>query len=159
MASGTRTLRPTDSTKPRGGVVHTLCLAEELHRQGYPVHVVTLGDPEVGFFRPVDMNGVVNSVKAGSAVPIKFSLDGDQGLDILAAGSPTITFTACNAGASVDPLEETVTAGGSSLSYDPVADQYVYVWKTVKTWAGKCGTFTLKLDDGTAHSALFAFTK
>ena len=29
----------TYSTKPRGGVVHTLCLAEELHRQGYPVHV------------------------------------------------------------------------------------------------------------------------
>lgn len=112
-----------------------------------------------GFYRPVDMDGVVNSVKAGSAVPIKFSLDGDQGLDILAAGSPTITFTACNAGASVDAVEETVTAGGSSLSYDLVADQYVYVWKTVKTWAGKCGTFTLKLDDGTAHSALFAFTK
>ncbi|MCA1727238.1 MAG: MSMEG_0565 family glycosyltransferase [Actinobacteria bacterium] len=43
----------TYSTKPRGGVVHTLCLAEELHRQGYPVHVLTLGDPEVGFFRPV----------------------------------------------------------------------------------------------------------
>ena len=45
----------TYSTKPRGGVVHTLCLAEELHRQGYPVHVVTLGDPERGFFRPVDV--------------------------------------------------------------------------------------------------------
>ena len=112
-----------------------------------------------GFYRPVDMHGVVNSVKAGSAVPIKFSLDGDQGLDILATGSPTITFTACKAGAEVDPIETTVTAGGSSLSYDPVADQYVYVWKTVKTWAGKCGTFTLTLDDGTPHSALFTFTK
>ena len=43
----------TYSTKPRGGVVHTLCLAEELHRQGYPVHVITLGDPPAGFFRPV----------------------------------------------------------------------------------------------------------
>lgn len=42
----------TYSAKPRGGVVHTLCLAEELHRQGYPVHVITLGDPDVGFFRP-----------------------------------------------------------------------------------------------------------
>ena len=68
------------------------------------------------------MNGIVNLVKAGSAVPIKFSLDGDQGLDILAAGSPTITFTACNAGAQVDAIETTVTAGGSSLSYDPVAE-------------------------------------
>lgn len=40
------------STKPRGGLVHTLCLAEELHRQGYPVHLVALGDPAVGLFRP-----------------------------------------------------------------------------------------------------------
>lgn len=40
------------STKPRGGLVHTLGLAEALHRQDYPVHVVTLGDPEQGLFRP-----------------------------------------------------------------------------------------------------------
>jgi glycosyltransferase-like protein len=42
----------TYSTKPRGGVVHTLSLAEELHRQGYPVQLVAMGDPEQGFFRP-----------------------------------------------------------------------------------------------------------
>ncbi|MDQ3987931.1 MAG: glycosyltransferase, partial [Actinomycetota bacterium] len=42
----------THSTKPRGGLVHTLCLAEELHRQGHPVHLVALGDPAVGLFRP-----------------------------------------------------------------------------------------------------------
>lgn len=40
------------STKPRGGLVHTVGLAEELHRQGHPVHLVTLGDPAVGLFRP-----------------------------------------------------------------------------------------------------------
>ncbi|MQA12750.1 MAG: MSMEG_0565 family glycosyltransferase [Pseudonocardiaceae bacterium] len=50
--SGVGVALVTYSTKPRGGVVHTLCLAEELHRQGYPVHVITLGDPAVGFFRP-----------------------------------------------------------------------------------------------------------
>jgi len=43
----------TYSTKPRGGVVHTLSLAEELYRQQYPVHVIALGDPRAGFFRPV----------------------------------------------------------------------------------------------------------
>jgi glycosyltransferase-like protein len=41
------------STKPRGGVVHTLYLAEELARAGVPVRVVTLGDPDHGFFRAV----------------------------------------------------------------------------------------------------------
>jgi len=52
-----------------------------------------------------------------------------------------------------------VTAGGSTLTYDAVTDQYVYVWKTVKTWSGKCGTFALTLDDGTTHTAKFSFTK
>jgi len=43
----------TYSVKPRGGVVHTLHLAEALHEAGYPVRVVALGDPAEGFFRPV----------------------------------------------------------------------------------------------------------
>lgn len=43
----------TYSTKPRGGVVHTLALAEALADLGVPVRVVALGDPAVGFFRPV----------------------------------------------------------------------------------------------------------
>jgi glycosyltransferase-like protein len=43
----------TYSTKPRGGVVHTLALAEALQDCGVPVRVVALGDPDAGFFRPV----------------------------------------------------------------------------------------------------------
>jgi hypothetical protein len=37
-----------------------------------------------GFFNPVDNPDVLNRVKAGSAIPVKFSLGGDQGLDIFA---------------------------------------------------------------------------
>ncbi len=44
----------TYSTRPRGGVVHTLAVAEGLHRAGVDVHLYALGDPTVGFFRPVD---------------------------------------------------------------------------------------------------------
>ena len=44
----------TYSTRPRGGVVHTLHLAEALTRLGRQVHVFALGDPDVGFFRAVD---------------------------------------------------------------------------------------------------------
>ena len=40
------------STTPRGGHVHTLGLAEALHRAGRPVHVVALGDPAAGLYRP-----------------------------------------------------------------------------------------------------------
>lgn len=43
----------TYSVKPRGGVVHTLALAEALHAAGHPVRVIALGDPAAGFFRPV----------------------------------------------------------------------------------------------------------
>lgn len=45
----------TYSTKPRGGVVHTLALAEALVELGESVDVWTLGrDGDTAFFRPVD---------------------------------------------------------------------------------------------------------
>jgi glycosyltransferase-like protein len=40
------------STRPRGGLVHTLHLAEALAQLGEPVRVVALGDPAEGLFRP-----------------------------------------------------------------------------------------------------------
>jgi glycosyltransferase-like protein len=43
------------STKPRGGLVHTLSLAEALHRAGTSVHLLALGDPAVGLFRDTDV--------------------------------------------------------------------------------------------------------
>lgn len=43
----------TYSTRPRGGVVHAVHLAEELHRLGAPVHLFALGDPATGFYRDV----------------------------------------------------------------------------------------------------------
>ena len=41
----------TYSTKPRGGVVHTLELAEHLQKMGHQVHIFALGKDEQGFFR------------------------------------------------------------------------------------------------------------
>lgn len=49
----------TYSTKPRGGVAHTLALGEALHADGVDVRVVTLGDPDVGFYRPVAVPTVI----------------------------------------------------------------------------------------------------
>jgi hypothetical protein len=112
-----------------------------------------------GFFQPVDNNGVFNVAKAGSAIPVKFSLSGNRGLNILKQGYPTSTVISCTTSAPTDTIEETVTAGGSSLTYDASADQYIYVWKTDKTWAGKCREFNLGLADGTTRTARFNFTK
>jgi len=53
MTPASPTALVTYSVRPRGGVVHTLSLAEALHQAGYPVRVVALGDPAAGFFRPV----------------------------------------------------------------------------------------------------------
>jgi glycosyltransferase-like protein len=36
-------------------VVHTLALGEELHRLGWPVRVIALGDADRGFYRPVSV--------------------------------------------------------------------------------------------------------
>lgn len=124
-----------------------------------------------GFFRPIDNGGVYNKAKAGSAVPVKFSLGGDQGLAIFATGTKTVNgadieFTyptsatmPCSNSADIDAIEETVTAGSSSLSYDPITKEYNYVWKTDKGWAGTCRQLVVKLNDGTIHRANFTFTK
>ena len=110
-----------------------------------------------GFFAPVDA-GAWNSAKAGSAVPVKFSLAGDQGLGVLKAGFPQATTVACpGASTPVDPIEETVTADSSGLKYDSAAGQYVYVWKTAKTWSGRCMRFDLGLIDDTARSFTVQF--
>jgi predicted extracellular nuclease len=110
-----------------------------------------------GFLAPVDNGAVLNSVKAGQGVPVRFQLGGDRGLDILAPGSPTSVRIACGSGVPVDPIEETVTTGASGLQYDAATGTYTYVWKTLKSWNRTCRHFTLQLDDGTVRSADFEF--
>ena len=111
-----------------------------------------------GFFRPVDNLPMVNTVKAGQAIPVKFSLGSDEGLDIFAAGYPRSQSVPCDASTPDDPIEETMTAGGSSLQYDPSTDVYTYVWKTEKSWSGTCRQLVVGLDDGTFHVAMFKFS-
>ncbi|HYZ12838.1 MAG TPA: PxKF domain-containing protein [Actinomycetota bacterium] len=114
-----------------------------------------------GFFQPVDNVGW-NSAKAGQAIPVKFNLGGNQGLDILKASFPKITSIACPGSSIVpDPIEEyvTTTAGGSALTYDSTANHYVYVWKTQKGYAGSCFSFELGLKDGSSHTFRVQFTK
>ena len=112
-----------------------------------------------GFFRPVDNDGVINTVKAGQSIPVKFSLSGDQGLSIFAANSPASQKVVCDAGADLDALEETAAAGSSGLSYDASIDQYNYVLKSDKAWAGTCRKLSVTLMDGTVHTANFKFLK
>jgi hypothetical protein len=109
-----------------------------------------------GFFQPIENQPVVNVAKAGSAIPVKFSLHGNQGLSIVMAGYPASGVIACNSSDPASLVEETVTAGGSTLTYDGGADQYIYVWKTEKSWNG-CRQLVIQLKDGTYHRANFQF--
>jgi len=110
-----------------------------------------------GFFPPVANLPALNVVQAGRGIPVKFSLSGNKGLGIFAAGSPSSGPIVCNSSDPATLLEETVTAGGSSLSYDPVSDQYIYVWKTEAGWAGTCRQLVVTLNDGSVHRANFKF--
>lgn len=113
-----------------------------------------------GFFQPVDSVGW-NSAKAGSSIPVKFDLGGNQGPDIFSTGYPVARQTACpGSSVLVDPIEEYAgTAGSSALTYDTAAHRYVYVWKTQKTYAGRCFAFDLGLVDGSSHTFRVQFPK
>jgi DNA-binding beta-propeller fold protein YncE len=110
-----------------------------------------------GFFPPVANLPALNIVQAGKGIPVKFSLSGNKGLGIFAPGSPSSGPIVCNSSDPATLLEETVTAGGSSLSYDPISDQYIYIWKTEQAWVGTCRQLVVQLNDGSIHRANFKF--
>jgi uncharacterized repeat protein (TIGR01451 family) len=110
-----------------------------------------------GFFSPIDNPPAFNEMKAGQAAPVKFSLGGNQGLNIFAAGSPSSVQISCNTSDPVLPVEETETAGQSSLTYDSTSNQYKYTWKTESSWKNTCRQLTVTLRDGTVHTAKFKF--
>jgi hypothetical protein len=116
-----------------------------------------------GFFRPVNDQPTANTAKAGSAIPVKFSLHGDQGLGVFDAGYPKSQVVDCSvlSTANADGIESTLSSGASQLSYDRTSDQYTYAWKTDKAWAGTCRQLVVRFNDQ-AHSvyrANFKFTK
>ncbi len=113
-----------------------------------------------GFFSPVSMTGL-NVVKAGSAVPIKFSLGSATGpVGDLSAVSQVTTARQTPCSSSVigsDLTDDTVAASRTSLTYDAAAGQFVYVWKTLSTYVRTCRTLSVTLADGTVHTAVFSF--
>ena len=89
--------------------------------------------PFAGFQAPIDDTGV-NVVKAGSTVPVKFSLGQDFGLDILTGGD-------------ADAAGTLAWQGG----------RYRFLWRTDPAWAGTVRTLHLALADGSDHTARFRF--
>ena len=106
-----------------------------------------------GFYQPIDMNGVWNSVKGGATVPLKFEVfAGPTELtdtSIVSLGAARVSCTADEG----DPID-LVSTGGTSLRYDSAAGQFVFNWQTPRT-PGQCYRVTLTTQDSSSISALF----
>ncbi|MFW5470292.1 PxKF domain-containing protein [Knoellia sp. CPCC 206435] len=108
-----------------------------------------------GFFQPVDMGGVLNTVKGGSTVPLKFEVfAGNTELtDPAVVEAFSVKQVNCGTSTVTDDVE-LVTTGATSLRYDATGGQFIQNWQTPKN-AGACYTVTMKTDDGSAISANF----
>lgn len=108
----------------------------------------------LGFYQPVDMNGVYNTVKNGSTVPFKFeAFAGPTELTSTANLSMSARLITCTSGSPTDDIE-VVATGGTSLRYDTTGGQFVYNWQTPKR-AGTCYAVTATTSDGSYVTALF----
>lgn len=109
-----------------------------------------------GFFAPVDMGGVLNTIKGGSSVPLKWSITDGSGGHVSSLAVVSAVRQAritCATNAVTDDIEAP-TSGATVLRYDATANQYVYNWQSPKG-AGVCYRLTVTLTDGTSRSADF----
>jgi predicted extracellular nuclease len=112
-----------------------------------------------GPLSPLSNPPVENPAKAGSGLPIKFTLGGNQGLAVIAAGYPTSVAYTCGLPLGSRPTDATLPTASTGFTYDPTTSIYNYSWKTDKSWANTCRRFVLKLADGTFHFVDVHFTK
>ena len=110
-----------------------------------------------GYKWPVKNAPTMNKWKAAIPVPIRFSLNGFRGARPEADGFPR--STRCGGGDVQSARARASTKKEPAFRYNRRKDEYVMLWKTDKKWNGSCREFTLKLDDGSVHTARFQFTK
>jgi hypothetical protein len=112
-----------------------------------------------GFFAPVDNPPVLNQVKAGAVVPLKWRLVNalNAGITDLATATLTVSPLDCETAEGVDQVEETAVAGSGLQN---LGDGYYQLnWKTAKSYAATCKTVQLDLGHGVTYDAFFKFTK
>lgn len=139
VGTHTLTATATDKAGNTGTATHT-----------YTVKAWTLK----GFYQPIDMNGVLNTVKGGSAVPAKFEVfAGDTEITDSSGVLFTYAKITCTLLDPVDEIETTAT-GSTFLRYDTTSGQFIYNWKT-PTGAGTCYLLKMTTADGSSISAKF----
>lgn len=165
----------TSSSTPGGSPFAITCsgLVAQNYTASYTDGAISLTYRWSGFYQPIDaapnnssgkdssvISGTVfNKAKAGSSIPVKFSLGGDQGLAVFTTGYPKVLRVTCPSSPLTDTVEETSTATTSGLKYDAASGLYNYTWKTTTTMANTCQQLIVKTADGVPHTAFFQFTK
>lgn len=106
-----------------------------------------------GFDSPVDASGTINDAKAGDAIALKFSLGGNQGLNVIA--KRTWQPASC-----VDwtPTGAAVPADGK-LSYGSPTDRYRDSVSTSSSWKGTCRVLRIDFGDSTSREVHVRFKK
>lgn len=111
-----------------------------------------------GFYKPIDMNGITNTVKGGSTVPMKFEVF--AGATELTSTSSISSITtlpvSCNTMSAAEDAvpADALATGGTVLRYDTTAGQFIFNWQTPKS-AGACYVVTATTQDGSKISANF----
>jgi hypothetical protein len=114
----------------------------------------------LGFLAPIDNIPILNSVKAGQTIPIKWQLKDANGnlisdLSSLAANGLVSGPMACSSNDYVLPIEELTSPGSTVFRFD--GTQFIFNWQTAKQWAGTCRILQVTLADGTPHYAKMQF--
>lgn len=113
-----------------------------------------------GFKQPIDdplaQPGVTPSIfKAGSTVPVKFSLFDTGGNAVEASVAPEwlppIKGTALVGGVD-EPVSYESATSGNLFKYDPESKQYIYNWKTKGLASGYWYHVFVRLDDGSIRT-------
>ena len=111
--------------------------------QQLPVLLIRVIFNFTGFFQPVDNPPVMNQMNAGRAVPIKFRLNGNQGLAIFAAGYPK---SQTNSMYQPGPDRQRRANDHCRFKFAQLRSSrqniYNYVWKTERSWQGTCRQFS-----------------
>ncbi|MEM0030339.1 MAG: PxKF domain-containing protein [Candidatus Nitrosocaldus sp.] len=161
--SGIQSCTITPSTLPTSVGSHTITATAKDNAGNTASTSITytiLGWTIQGFKPPVDNPPVINVVKNGSTVPLKFevfkTLGGVELTDTSIVKQPLkaqkMNCTTLN-DSPTDEIELTAT-GGTSLRYDWTEGQFIYNWKT-PTQKDTCWKVTIEFQDGSSIYAYF----